>query len=138
MKYEALKEVIEKMTQKSEKKELRNPYLNNPCRDSKPHNESRKGFMLRRMGIPKMVFTQEPLSKVEIKKEPFKNFKELLEKMENANFQNEAIEFIRSHHSHFVEEIRSGLKSTNASENFYLPHYTPPFPEHIPVHRHKK
>ena len=94
--------------------------------------------MLRRMGIPKMVFTQEPLSKVEIKKEPFKNLKELLEKMENANFQDEAIEFIRSHHPHFVEEIRSGLKSTNASEDLHFLHYTPPLPKHISVHRHKK
>jgi len=70
--------------------------------------------MLRRMGVPKMVFTQEPLSKVKIKKEPFKNFKELLEKMEKANFQDQAIEFVGSHHPHFVEEIRSGLESTNA------------------------
>jgi len=54
-----------------------------------------------------------------LKKEPFKNLKELLEKMENANFQDEAIEFIRSHHPHFVEEIRSRLKSTNASENLH-------------------
>ena len=72
-----------------------------------------------------------------LKKKPFKNFKELLEKMEKANFQDEAIEFINFHHPHFVEEIRSRLKSTNAQEDLHPPHYTPPFPEHISIHRHK-
>jgi len=78
------------------------------------------------------------LSKVEIKKEPFKNFKELLEKMEKVNPQDEAIEFIGSHHPHFAGEIRSGLKSTNTSEDLRPPHYPPPLPKHIPVPRHKK
>jgi len=113
MKYEVLKESRKDNT-KTRKKQLRNPCVYNPCRNSKPHKESRKGFMLRRMGIPKMVFTREPLSKVEIKKELFKNFKELLEKMEKGNSRDEAIEFVKSHLPHFAEEIRSGLESTNA------------------------
>jgi len=36
--------------------------------------------MLRRMEIPKMVFTQEPLSKVEIKKNPSKTSRNFLKR----------------------------------------------------------
>jgi len=54
-----------------------------------------------------------------LKKELFKNFEELLEKMEKANSQDEAIEFIKSRHPHFAEEIMSGPRSTNASENLH-------------------
>jgi transposase-like protein len=82
-------------------------------------------------------------AKTRLKKEAFKNFKEFIEKMEKANSQEEAkqillsaLESIKHQHPYFVEEIkskidlytnftifpkeiRSRLKSTNASENLH-------------------
>ena len=72
-------------------------------------------------------------AKLRLKKELFKNFKELLEKMEKANSQDEAkqilleaIESIKSHHPHFAEEIKSKLDLYTNFTIFYL-HQKSPF-----------